>query len=344
MSVPNTMLAAVAAGEGGPAALRLETLPVPLPGPGQVLVRVESAALNFSDVKRRRGDVYPFPTTFPFVPGGEVAGTVAALGAGVEGLSIDDAVFGLVGGSGHGGCAQFALAQAAQIGRRPPVLDADRASTLTIAGTTALLLLREAARLQPGETLLVPAAAGGVGSFMVQLARRMEAKAVIALVGDASKAAHALKLGATATVDARAADWPAQVLALTGGRGVDVLFESSGDATLAQGLRALAPFGRAVVYGAASGRDATLDPASLRALLYAPAPNQQLIAFNLGGWFLERPQRAGATLGELIGLVAAGTVQAPEIVALPLSQAAEAHRRLEQRETLGKLVLKPWIR
>ena len=343
MPNPATMLAAVAPREGGPDALRLETLPVPTPGPGQVLVRVESAAVNFSDVKRRRGDPYPFPTVFPFVPGGEVAGTVAAMGAGVDALAIGDAVFGLAGGDGHGGYAQFALAYAAQLGTRPPVINPDRACGLTVAGTTALLLLREAARLQPGETVLVPAAAGSVGSFLLQLAQRMGAKSIIGLVSDRSKAEYASALGATATVMADEDGWHDQVRKLTDGRGVDVLLEASGGDTLAQGLRALAPFGRVVVYGAASGRDAVLDAATLRALLYAPAPNQSLVAFNVGGWFIERPQVAGAALQELVGLVAAGKLQAPVTQTLPLAKAAEAHRRLESRQTLGKLVLKPWM-
>ncbi|KPF55084.1 hypothetical protein D621_09060 [beta proteobacterium AAP51] len=337
------MRAAVAVHEGGPAALRLQTLPVPTPGPGQVLIRVESAAVNFSDVKRRRGDAYPFPTAFPFVPGSEVAGTVTALGPGVSSVALGDAVFGLVGGQGLGGYAQFALAQANQIGPRPPMIHPDQACGLTVAGTTALLLLREAARLQPGETVLVSAAAGGVGSFLVPLALRLGAQAVIALVGSPAKAAQARALGATATVDALAADWHEPVRALTGGRGVDVLLESGGGDALAQGLRALAPFGRAVVYGAASGLDARLDAAALKALFYTPAPNQSLAAFNLGGWFMERPQVAGTALHELVGLVAAGQLPAPTVQPLPLTQAAEAHRRLESRETLGKLVLKPWV-
>jgi NADPH:quinone reductase len=342
VSLPSTMLAVVARREGGPGALRLEEMPRPDPGPGQVLLRIDAAGVNFSDIKRRRGDAYPFPTRFPFVPGSEVAGTVAALGPGVDSPAVGDAVFGLVGGDGQGGYAQYALAYAPQVGRRPPSLEADRASTLTVAGTTAWLLLREAARLQAGESVLVPAATGGVGSFLVPLARRMGARSVIAAVGGAGKAAAAMALGATAVVDATRPDWAAAARELTDGRGVDVLLESAGGDSLAHGLTALAPFGRAIVYGAASGQDARLDTATLRALLYAPAPNQSLVAFNVGGWFLERPQVAGAALGELIGLVAAGELAPPPVQTLPLAQAAEAHRRLESRASSGKIVLAPW--
>lgn len=343
MSLPSSMLAAVARREGGPDALRLEERPRPEPGPGQVLLRVESAAVNFSDVKRRRGDPYPFPTRFPFVPGGEVAGTVVAVGPGAQGLAEGDAVFGLVGGDGQGGYAQFALAYAQQLGRRPPPIDADRASTLTVAGTTALLLLREAARLQHGESVLVPAATGGVGSFLLPLARRLGASQVIAAVGGAGKAASALAVGATAAVDVQRDDWPARVRELTDGRGVDVLLESAGGSSLAQGLAVLAPFGRAVVYGAASGQDARIGADTLRAFLYAPAPNQSIVSFNVGGWFIDRPQVAGAALGELVGLVVAGELAPPAVRTLPLAQAAEAHRLLESRAASGKIVLKPWI-
>jgi NADPH:quinone reductase-like Zn-dependent oxidoreductase len=343
MSLPAVMLAAVARREGGPGALVIEELPRPDPGPGQVLIRVDAAAVNFSDVKRRRGDAYPFATRFPFVPGGEVSGTVAALGPGVEGWAEGDAVFGLVGGDGQGGYAQFALAYAAQLGRRPPSIDADRASTLTVAGSTALLLLREAGRLQRGESVLVPAATGGVGSYLVPLAGHMGAGQVIAAVGGTGKAATAISLGATAVVDTTQGDWAAQVRELTAGHGVDLLLESAGGPSLAQGLGALAPFGRAIVYGAASGQDARLEAEALRAFFYAPAPNQSLSAFNLGCWFIERPQVAGAALGELVGLVARGELQPPAVLALPLSQAADAHRRLESRATSGKIVLKPWI-
>lgn len=343
MTLPTSMQAVRAAQAGTPDSLVYQQLPLPQPGPGQVLLRVESASVNFSDVKRRRGDVYPFPTRYPFVPGGEVAGTVAALGAGVDGPAVGTPVFALVGGDGQGGYAQYALAYAAQVTPLPPGLDADRASVLLVAGTTAVLLLRQAARLVPGERVLVPAAAGAVGSYLVQLARHLGAGRVIAAVSSKHKAGVAQALGAHETVDYTAPAWAAQVRELTGGEGVDVLLEASGGAVLAEGLQALAPFGRAVVYGAASGHDAALGAATLRALLYDPAQNQSLSAFNLGGWFMQRPALAGAAVAELIGLVATGAISVPAIEALPLQQAALAHQRLESRASCGKMVLKPWL-
>ncbi len=342
MSVPLTMQVARAHAAGTPDALRLETVPVPEPGPGQVLIRVESASVNFADVKRRRGDVYPFPTTMPFVPGSEVAGTVAAVGPGVQGLEPGNEVFALVGGDGQGGYAQFALAFAPQVTPRPPGLDADRASVLVVAGATAALMLGPVAGLQPGQSVLIPAATGGVGSYAVQLARQRGAALVVAAIGSPAKAARARALGAHATVENTRPGWADEVRRATDGRGVDLLLESAGGPLLAQGLAALAPFGRAIVYGAASGHAAVLDAATLERVFYAPAPNQSLTAFNLGGWFMQRPQQAAAALGELIGLVLAGRVATPEIQRLPLAQAAQAHRLLESRQTSGKLVLKPW--
>jgi NADPH:quinone reductase-like Zn-dependent oxidoreductase len=337
------MRVALAEREGSPDALRIQTVPVPSPGPGQVLLRVESASVNFADVKRRRGDAYPFATVFPFVPGSEVAGTVVALGTGVEAPSVGTPAFALVGGDGQGGYAQYALAYAAQVSPLPDGLDADRASVLTVAGATAMLLLRHAARMQGGERVLVPAASGAVGSYLVQLARHLGAAQVIAATASESKAAQARSLGADAEVDYSRPDWAERLRELTHGHGVDVLFEASGGGTLAEGLRALAPFGRAVVYGSASGQDARLDAASLHRLFYAPADNQSLVAFNLGSWFMQRPESAGAALGELIGLVASGRIAVPAIQTLPLHQAAEAHRRLEARQASGKIVLKPWL-
>ncbi len=342
MNLATKMWVAQARQQGGADRIQMTEVPVPEPGPGQVLIRVESASVNYSDIKRRRGDPYPFPTQFPFVPGGEVAGTVAAIGPGVDNLRQAQPVFALVGGDGQGGYAQYALAYAPQVTPMPPGLDADRASVLIVAGATAALLLREAARLLAGESILIPAASGAVGSYLVQLARHLGAGQVIAATSSDEKGQRAIALGAHATVNYTQPGWALQVQQLTAGRGVDVLLEASGGDTLAQGLGALAPFGRAVVYGAATGDDAVLGTEQLRALLYTPAANQSLSGFNVGGWFLQRPAQAGAALGELIGLVMAGAIHVPTIETLALARASHAHQLLESRRSSGKIVLKPW--
>jgi NADPH:quinone reductase-like Zn-dependent oxidoreductase len=341
MTISKTMKAARILARGGPD-FSIDTVPTPQPGPGQILVEVESAAVNFSDVKRRRGDVYPFETTFPYVPGGEVAGTVVAHGPGVEAPAVGTRVFGLAGADGQGGYAQYAVGYAATFGPVPTGMTSDVASILLIAGSTAHLALSQAARLAPGESVLVPSATGGVGSFLVGLARRMGAGRVIAAVHGASKLDAARRLGAHDVVDTADPEWPAHVRARTEGRGVDVALEASGGEELERTFACLASFGRLVVYGAASGRAGTFGEAALQRLLYAPAANQSITGFNIGAFFMERPAIAGAALASLVDDVVAERVRVPTVRTLPLAEARRAHELLESRASSGKLVLKPW--
>jgi NADPH2:quinone reductase len=326
----------------GAAEFRIEDVPTPTPGPGQVLIRVESAAVNFSDVLRRRGDMYPFETEFPFVPGGEVAGTIVAHGPGVEGPKVGTRVFALAGSTGFGGYAQYALSYAPTAIPVPPGLDLDVASVLTIAGSTAKLMLTQAARLQPGESVLIPAATGGVGSFAVSIARNLGAGKIIAAVGSPAKFDAARKLGAHDVVDYSAPDWASKVVALNNGKGVDVAFEASGGETLEQTLGALGSFGRLIVFGAASGRPGKLSEAAQNRWLYAPSLNQVISSFNLGEWFMGRPEVAGPALGELMKEVLAEKIRLPVIRTMPLDKVQEAHELIEQRRVSGKLILKPW--
>lgn len=339
MTLPETMTAIVAATTGGADVLRPTTVPVPRPGPGEVLIRVDSASVNFADVMRRRGDAYPFPTAFPFVPGGEVAGTVAALGEGAAGPAVGTPVFAAVGERGY---AQYVVAGVRQAIPTPGGLSPDVACSLIVAGATATLVLAEAARLAPGETVFVPAAAGGVGGYAVQIARLLGAGRILAGAGTAEKRARALELGATEAVDYTVADWTDRVRSLTGARGVDVALEMTGGGTTDATLGLLGPFGRMVVYGKASGAFPTLARDRLSALLYDPAPNQTITAFNLGGWFMARPDRLAAAVERLVGWVLEGQVRVPVRTILPLVRAAEAHRMLEGRSASGKIVLKPF--
>jgi NADPH2:quinone reductase len=203
-------------------------------------------------------------------------------------------------------------------------------------------MLTGAARLQQGESVLVPGAAGGVGSYAIQLARLHGAGTIIALASTEAKRSAALELGADHALDPAAADWPDRVRELTGGAGVDVALEATGGPALDRTLAALAPFGRCIVYGFASREPAALGRPATEALLYRPALNQTLMGFNIGAFFVLRPDLAGPAIGELLGHLATGRVQVPVTRTLPLRDAAEAHRLLESRATTGKLVLKPW--
>ncbi|MFF1641493.1 zinc-binding alcohol dehydrogenase family protein [Streptomyces sp. NPDC058246] len=327
--------------QGGPEVLRLVELPDPQPGPGQVLIRVESAAVNFSDVMRRRGDVYPVATPSPFVPGAEVAGTVVALGPGVDGPAVGTKVFGSVGADASGGYAELALAYAPSVIPIPEGLDSDAAAGIVVSGLAATVTLTELIGLRKGQSVFIPAAAGGVGQYAVQIAKLLGADTVIGGASTPAKRQIALDLGADHAVDYTQEDWPEVVRELTGGVGVDGALEMSGPARLAQTLRALAPFGRLVVLGSVSGTTEGLDPAALAPLLYDPAPSQSLIGFNLGVWFEHRLPEAGKALHRLVGWVASGEVRTPATQSLPLAEAAEAHRLLETGQTAGKLILKP---
>lgn len=327
--------------QGSPGVLTVVTLPDPTPGPGQILIRVESASVNFSDVMRRRGSTYPFPTPLPFVPGGEVAGTVAALGDGVDGPPVETPVFALVGADGSGGYAELSIADARQVIPTPPGVTPDEAAGIVVAGISATLILTQSAELTKGQSVLVPAAAGGLGAYAIQIAKLLGGSPVVAAASTGDKRDAAIASGADHTVDSSSREWPAAVRELTGGAGVDVALEMTGAGQLEATLSALAPFGTAVVYGMASGTPGTLSSRAIDALLYDPALNQTVRAFNLGIWFGLRPQLAVAALQQLVEWVAKGQIKVPLGPTLPLDQAAEAHRRLEARETTGKIILKP---
>ncbi|GAB3565313.1 zinc-binding dehydrogenase [Amycolatopsis endophytica] len=314
----------------------------PVPAAGEVLIRVESAAVNFADVARRRGDRYPDPTPLPFTPGAEVAGTVAAVGDDVTGVGVGTPVFGSVGPYANGGYAEFSLARQSNVIPLPPGVDPDLAAGLLAVGLTATLILTETANLAEGQSVFIPAAAGGVGSYAVQIAKTLGASTIIAGASTPEKREIALRHGAHHAIDYRQENWPAQVRELTDGKGVDVGLDMMGPKHLPATLSALAPFGRLVTYGAITGLDGQhLDGDALTPLIYDPAPGQSLTGFNLGAWFALRPERAIGGLGRLLGWISEGKVTGPTIHPMPLAEAAEAHRLLESGSATGKLILKP---
>lgn len=327
--------------QGAPDVLRLVELTDPVPGPGQVMIHVDAAAVDFSDVMRRRGDVYPVPTPLPFVPGAEVAGTVAAVGEGVDNFEIGTPVFGTVGADASGGYAELAVAYSGSLIPVPAGLEPDTAAGIVVSGLAATVILNDVAQVATGETVFVPAAAGGVGSYAVQIAKLLGAGTVIAGASTPAKQDIACKFGADHAVDYTTSGWTDQVLELTGGRGVDIALEMSGPAHLNETLTILAPFGRLVVYGSVSGTVDGLDPAALVPLLYDPASSQILTGFNLGVWFQYRLPDTVAALQRLVGWISTGRVATPAVHALPLADAAEAHRLMEAGATTGKVVLKP---
>jgi NADPH2:quinone reductase len=315
-------------GFGGPDALRLADVPVPSAGPGQLVARVEAAGLNFIDVYHRTG-LYPNP--LPLVPGMEGAGIVAAVGPGVTGWREGDRVAwsGILGSY-----AERVLLPADRAVALPAGVDTRTAAALMLQGMTAQYLSTSTFPLAPGHTCLVHAAAGGVGLLLVQMAKRRGAR-VIGTVGTEAKAALAREAGADEVVVYTQEDFLEAVKRLTGGRGVDVVYDSVGKTTAEKSLDCLVPRGMVVFYGNASGPVPPIDPLALsrKGSLFLTRPN--LVHYVADRASLEA--RAADVLGE----AASGRLKVRIDRTYPLADAAEAHRALEGRQTTGKVLLIP---
>ncbi|MDO9401548.1 MAG: zinc-binding dehydrogenase [Polaromonas sp.] len=302
-------------------------MPAPVPAPGEVLVRVHAAGVNFFETLVRQGRYAEAPV-LPMVPGVEVAGVVEALGPGADAglLGARVAVPLFAAGRGAGGYAQYVAVDAAFAFRLPGRLGFEDAVALLVQGLTASLLLRHSP--PAGKTVLVMAAGGGVGSLLVQLARRAGAGAVIAAASGADKLALARRLGAHVGIDYSEGGWPRQA-----GAGADIVYDTVGGTLTQAALDALAPGGELVF--AALGRFA-LSPARLEAMLM---DNQSLKGFAL------LPLLDAATLAEslasLFALAASGELEVVRGGSFALEDAAQAHHALESRRTSGKVVLVP---
>lgn len=318
---------------GGPEVLVYEDVNDPTPGAGEVLIKVDAVGLNFADIIRRRGDAYPEASPTPFILGAEAAGTIAALGEGVTGIQVGQPV---LAAPGAGGYAQYVVVPATAIIPLPEGFDSVAAAALLGHGLTAIVALKKAAKIQPGETILIEGAAGGVGSFAIQIAKLYGAGKVIAAASTPEKRAKAESLGADASVDYTKPGWADEVKRLTDGKGVDIVIETTGGDVLGQALDAMAPFGRMIFLGQSSGETALIDPWRLTSM------NHSVVGFYITA-YLNDVQLLMATVGELISFVSNDQVKIQVGTVLPLSKASEAHRLLEGRKTFGKVVLQPWV-
>jgi len=306
---------------GGPEVMKLVELPDPVAGPGQLLVEVERAGVNNADTHQVE-DTYLSSPTLPFVPGAEVAGHTA------DGRRVV--------GYGAGGYAEKALTFAPMTFDVPEGVELGQALTLLVQGTTAWHLLRTCTHMQPGESVVVHAAAGGVGTLSVQLAKLWGAGRVIATASSPEKRELALRLGADVAIgydDPRGLR--EALVEANNGSNVDVVLEMVGGTVFDESLRALAPFGRLAFFGAA-GRELP-KPVDPRALM---AHSAAIIGFWLVQAF-SRPQMISEPLRELLELVRAGTLKPVVGATYPLAEAPQAHRDLRSRGTVGKLLLDP---
>jgi NADPH2:quinone reductase len=313
---------------GGPEVLRLTDVPDPVPGPGQIRVRVEVAGLNFIDVYHRIG-LYPNP--LPLVPGMEGAGVVSAVGPGVTAWREGDRV---AWANLLGSYAGQMLLPADRAVAVPPGMGADTAAAVMLQGMTAQYLCTSTFPLAKEHTCLVHAAAGGVGLLLVQMAKRRGAR-VIGTVGTEAKAALAREAGADEVILYTQEDFLPAVKRLTGGRGVDVVYDSVGKTTAEKSLDCLVPRGMMVFYGNASGPVPPIDPLVLsrKGSLFLTRPNLVHYVADLAS--LE------ARAADVLGDAAAGRLRVRIDRTYPLAEAAEAHRALEGRQTAGKVLLIP---
>jgi NADPH2:quinone reductase len=307
---------------GGPEVLELAEVPEPVAGPGQLLIDVTRAGVNYADTHQAENS-YLAASKLPMIPGGEVAGL--ADGRRVVALTADG-----------GGYAEKAVAWAATTYDIPDGVDDTTALGLIVQGATAWVLLRKSVHLEPGESVVVHAAAGGVGTLAVQLAKAWGAGRVIATASSEDKRKLALDLGADAVIDANVPDMKAALIEANGGKRVDVVLEMTGGTVTDQSLAALAPFGRLAFYGMASRE----QPAPIQApalLKYSTAVIGMWLphVFGLPGEVMRR------AMTELFELAAAGDLRVVSGGEYGLGEARLAHEALRSRRTAGKLVLDP---
>lgn len=313
---------------GGPEVLKLVELPIPEPGPGQVLIRVEATGVNFIEIYFRKG---VYSAALPLIPGSEAAGTVEELGPGVTGFAAGDAV---ACTSVLGSYAEYALAPAAQLVKVPEGLSMEQAAAALLQGMTAHYLSHSTYPLKAGDTALIHAGAGGVGLLLTQMATRLGAR-VITTVSTPAKAELSREAGASEVILYTKQDFEVEVKRLTDGKGVDVVYDSVGKTTFEGSLNCLRPRGLMALFGASSG----------------PVPPYNLIQLSgKGSLFVTRPTlwHYVATRAELewrssevLGWAAKGQLKLRTEHVYPLAEAAQAQIDLEARSTTGKIILEP---
>lgn len=313
--------------QGGPESLRVETTPTPSPGPGEALVRLKAIGVNFLDVYQRSG-LYKMQT--PFTPGNEGAGVVESVGEGVTEVRPGDRV---AWAMQTGAYAEYAVVPAWKLAPIPDGLSFQLAAASLLQGMTAHYLTRSTFPLGPGDRAVIHAAAGGVGLLLVQVAKRLGAT-VFATVGNDAKADLVSSLGADHVIIYTRDDFQAEVMRLTEGKGVHIVYDSVGKETFDRSLKCLAPRGYMILYGTSSGKPGPFDPGAL-----GPLGSLFLTRPTLANYMTDRQELLERS-GDLFRWLADG-LQVRIDSTFPLEQADQAHRRLESRASSGKILLVP---
>lgn len=307
---------------GSADSLRVDEVEKPRAGAGEVLIKTVVAGINYADIMLRTGN-YLFIPPLPFTPGFEVAGTIEAVGEGVEHLQTGQRV---IAAMQSGGYAEYAVASAERVVPIPENLEYGAATALLVQGLTALGLLKN---LQAGQTVLIHAAAGGVGSLLVQLAKQKGAR-VIGTASTSQKLDIVKGLGADVGIDYTQPDWTNRVLEATNGKGVDLLIEMVGGSIGSRNAELLAEKGTMIVFGAASGEDFQISALGLL------GKNLTVRGYTLYG---EKPETLAEFTRELMSQLEADKLRVM-VQEFPLAEASQAHTALEGRKTTGKIVLR----
>ena len=315
---------------GTPDDLTIAELPDPIPGPGEAIVRVAAAALNFFDLLIIAGS-YQYKPAYPFSPGAEFAGTVESLGLGVTGLAMGDRV---VGYSGWGAARERLAIAANKLVKLPDGIDVDRAAGLSVTYGTSYHALKDRAGLKPGETLAVLGASGGVGLAAVELGKLLGAR-VIACASSDEKLLFAREHGADEGVNYFSGDLRGMLKQLGGEHGIDVVYDPIGDRFAEPALRSLAWLGRYLVVGFAAGEIPKL-PLNLVLL-----KSCDVRGVFWGSWTEREPAAHRANMADLIGWCTDGKLSAHVHAAYPLTDVAQALKDIAGRKVMGKVVLKP---
>lgn len=310
---------------GGPDVLQVSEVPAPVPQDGQVLIGVEAVGANVIDTVFRRGDG-PWKRPLPGALTGDVVGRVAALGPGVTGFAVGERVAAL----SEDAFADYVTADAQWLARVPENADAGEATVLPMTAPLALRLLR-AGQLSPGDTVLVQAAAGGVGHLVLQLAKILGAGTVIGTASSPAKRDFARAQGADVVADSSDPAWPEHVRAAVPG-GVNVVLDAIGGEVFDRSLDLLAPLGRIVSYGAIGGPLPVVAARSLIALRY-------VTGLQINAWRAVCPGQASADMTEAAGYWSAGRLRTAVHATFPLTETARAHELLDRRANLGRIVI-----
>lgn len=314
---------------GPPESLTVQERPEPEPGPGQVRIRVEAAGVNFVDSIMASGG-YQFSPRVPYVPGSEVAGTVDAVGEGVDAVAVGDRV---LASCGFGGFAEAVTVKADQALAIPDGLDTATAATVVQAYGTGLFALEMRAGLKEGETLLVLGAGGGVGLAAVDVGRALGARVFAAASSEAKRDA-ALAAGAEAAIDYTTEDLKVRARELAGGTGVDVIYDPIGGDMAEASIRALGDFGRYLVIGFVGG----IPKVPTNQILLR---NRSVVGVEWGGWALFHPEENAVLIRRLLDLLAEGRLHPSAPVAYALEEGPAVLAALVARELTGKAVLVP---